>query len=292
MKYSTKSFMHIFWFYMCIAVLLFLSYADSYAYKGDEFVTPDSWNRHITSNGVRSSINGISFGDTGLLKMGYTTRVKLRFSDEIDYPIYQYARLKLSGVQVGDGELVLNLNMRGAYDNAPSIGDRTFHRFYDGLYASRNYNEFTRSINNEDGDLRIYQGNIEFKNVVPITDISLGRLYLALIDGYKIDGANIKITPSEYFNMNIYYGLPVSYYSNLNTQVVGTNIEIPISSSNTRIKLAYNYFIENNNSSLNTHVARARLDQILDFEPVDATIYAEADVIGKALIYEAGFDKV
>lgn len=73
MKYSTKSFMHIFWFYMCIAVLLFLSYADSYAYKGDEFVTPDSWNRHITSNGVRSSINGISFGDTGLLKMGYTT---------------------------------------------------------------------------------------------------------------------------------------------------------------------------------------------------------------------------
>ncbi len=290
MKYSTKSFVYARWLFACIAVLLFLSYADVYAYKGDAFITPDSWNRHITSNGVRSSINGISFGDTGLLKMGYTTRIKLRFSDEIDYPIYQYARVRLSGVQVGEGEFILNLNMRGAYDNAPSIGDRVYHRFYDGLYASRNYNEYTRSINNEDGDLRIYQGNMEFKNVIPITDISLGRIYLAQIDGYKVDGANIKVTPSEYFNINVYYGLPVSYYSNLDTQVVGTNMEIPIESSGTRLKFAYSYFIQNNDSSLNTHVARARLDQTLSFEPLDATIYAEGDLIGRAFVYEAGFD--
>lgn len=235
---------------VCITALLsafmLLSVTKSYAYKGDEFITPDSWNRHITSNGIKSSMNGISFGDTGLLKIGLTTRAKLRFSDETDFPIYQYARLRLSGVQAGEGEFVLNLNMRGAYDDSPPIGDRAYHRFYDGLYASRSYNEYTRSVKSLDGDFRIYQGNIELKNVIPITDVSLGRIYLQQIDGYKIDGTNIKITPSDYFNIGVYYGLPVSYYSDLETQVVGTNIEIPVESSGTSIKLAYSYFMSMN----------------------------------------------
>lgn len=290
MKNSLKSVLNVELFYVFIVTFLFLTCVNAYAYKGDEFITPDSWNRHVTSNGVRSSINGISFGETGLLKMNYTTRAKLRFSDEMDWPIYQYARLRLSGVQVGQGEFVLNLNVRGAYDNAPTIGDRNYHRFYDGLYASRSYNEFTRSAENLDGDFRIYQGNMEFKNVIPITDVSLGRIYLAQIDGYKIDGANIKVTPSQYFNMNVYYGLPVSYYSNLKTQVAGTNIEIPVESSGTRIKLAYSYFMHDDGGNLNTHVARARLDQALSFNPMAANIYAEADLIGKAVVYEAGID--
>lgn len=271
-------------------ILLFFLPLDSYAYKGDAYVTPNTWNRHLTSNGVIQSMNGISFGETGLLKIGLTTRAKLRFSNETDLPVYQYARLRLSGVQVGGGEFLLNLNVRGAYDEFPEIGDRTYHRYYDGLYASRSFNEYTKSLKSLDGDFRIYQGNIELKQVIPITDISLGRIYLAQIDGYKIDGANIKVTPSEYFNMNVYYGLPVSYYSDLQTQVAGVNIETPIESSGTRIKLAYSYFMHNDGGSLNTHVARARLDQTLDLTPLAATIYAEADLIGQALIYEAGFD--
>lgn len=90
--------------------------------------------------------------------------------------------------------------------------------------------------------------------------------------------------------MNVYYGLPVSYYSDLETQVAGVNIETPIESSGTRIKLAYSYFMHNDGGSLNTHVARARIDQTLDFTPLAATIYAEGDLIGQAFIYEAGFD--
>ena len=275
-----------------VSAIMLLSVTESYAYKGDEFITPDSWNRHITSNGIKSTMNGISFGDTGLLKIGLTTRAKLRFSDETDFPIYQYARLRLSGVQAGEGEFVLNLNMRGAYDDTPAIGDRTYHRFYSGLYASRSYNEYTRSVKSLDGDFRIYQGNIELKNVIPITDISLGRIYLQQIDGYKIDGANIKLTPSEYFNIGVYYGLPVSYYSDLQTQVVGTNIEIPVASSGTSLKLAYSYFMKLNSGGGNpdTHVARARLDQSLNFNPISASFYAEGDLIGEAFVYEVGFD--
>ena len=90
--------------------------------------------------------------------------------------------------------------------------------------------------------------------------------------------------------MNVYYGLPVSYYSNLKTQVAGTNIEIPVESSGTRIKLAYSYFMHDDGGNLNTHVARARLDQALSFNPMAANIYAEADLIGKAVVYEAGID--
>lgn len=84
-------------------ILLFFITLNSYAYKGDAYVTPNTWNRHLTSNGVVQSMNGISFGDTGLLKIGLTTRAKLRFSNETDLPVYQYARLRLSGVQVGGG---------------------------------------------------------------------------------------------------------------------------------------------------------------------------------------------
>lgn len=81
----------------------------------------------------------------------------------------------------------------------------------------------------------------------------MGRIYLQQIDGYKIDGANIKLTPSEYFNIGVYYGLPVSYYSDLQTQVVGTNIEIPVASSGTSLKLAYSYFMKLNSGGESRH---------------------------------------
>ena len=260
------------------------------AYVGDEFVTPDSWGKHVTPNGVKSFTNGLSFGDSGTLKMGYTTRVKLRFSDESDWSIYEYARLRLSGTKVGNGELNMNINMRGAYDDSPTIGDRSYHRFYDGLYTARSYNEFTRQTKSLDGDFRIYQANLELNKVVPLTDISIGRMYLAAIDGYKIDGLKFKVDPSQYFNINVYYGLPVSYYSNLKTQVAGANIEIPIEQSGTKIQGSYSYFISEDGGDYNTQVARLRLDQSLNFNALAAAIYAEGDMIGNAFIYDIGFD--
>ncbi len=261
-----------------------------FAYVGDEYVTPDSWNKHINANGIRAFTGGLSVGESSTLKMGYTTRIQVRHSGDTNWALYEYARLRLTGTQVGNGELNLNLNMRGAYNNTPAVGDRQFHKFYSGLYASRQFNEFTGTKEVLEGDFRIYQANIELNKVIPLTDVVLGRLYLEPIDGYKIDGLQFKVDPSEYFKMGVYYGLPVSYYSNLKTHVVGTNIEVPISATDTKLQAAYSYFMNYEDSDYNTHVARLRLDQNLNYEKVNAAIYAEADVIGEAFLYEAGFD--
>lgn len=273
-----------------LALVLCFIPVSVFAYVGDEYVTPDSWNKHINANGIRSFTGGISVGDSGTLKMGYTTRAQVKHSGDTSWSIYEYARLRLSGTQVGNGELNLNINMRGAYNNTPAVGDKKYHKFYSGLYASRQFNEFTGTKEVLDGDFRIYQANIELNKVIPLSDLVLGRLYLEPIDGYKIDGLSFKVDPSEYFKIGVYYGLPVSYYSNLKTHVVGTNMEIPVSATGTKVQLAYSYFMGFENSNENTHVARARVDQNLNYDMVNANIYAEADVIGKAFVYELGFD--
>ena len=46
----------------------------AYAYVGDAYVTPDTWSRHVNANGIKASINGLDFGDSGILKVGLTTR--------------------------------------------------------------------------------------------------------------------------------------------------------------------------------------------------------------------------
>ena len=57
------------------ALFVLISYSiPVYAYVGDAYVTPDSWSRHLSAYGVKSSINGLDFGDSGTLKIGLTTR--------------------------------------------------------------------------------------------------------------------------------------------------------------------------------------------------------------------------
>ncbi|MDY5051949.1 MAG: hypothetical protein SPF17_11030, partial [Candidatus Mucispirillum faecigallinarum] len=205
----------------------------AYAYVGDAYVTPDTWSRHVNANGIKASINGLDFGDSGILKVGLTTRATMKFGKDEDWSIYQYARLRLSDAKLGQGTVNLNLNMRGAYDSLPSIGGSTmdgisasaqgssYNEFYDGLYVSRKYDEYTRLSGKYDGNFRIYQANVEFKKVVPYTDISAGRIYLNNLDMYKIDGGSIRVDASDYFKIDVYGGLPVSYYSNMKTSVVG-----------------------------------------------------------------------
>lgn len=274
------------------ALFVLISYSiPVYAYVGDAYVTPDSWSRHLSAYGVKSSINGLDFGDSGTLKIGLTTRAQLRYADEDDWSIYQYAKLRLGGSKVGDGVINMNINVRGAYDDMPVIGDNKYHQFYDGLYTARKYNEFTRSSENMDGDFRIYQANIELNKVIPLTDVSLGRIYLTAFNGYKIDGVNIKIDPVKYLNLNLYYGLPVSYYSNLKTQVAGVSFEIPVEQSGTKIRGEYSYFMHEDGGDLNTHVLHGRIDQSLNFTDIlNASIYAEGAVIGKAMVYDIGLE--
>ena len=128
----------------------------AFAYVGDAYVTPDSWSKHVNANGIKASLNGLDFGDAGILKIGLTTRATMKFGEDEDWSIYQYARLRLSDAKLGQGTVNVNLNMRGAYDSLPSIGGSTmdgisatqqgssYNQFYDGLYTSRKYDEYTR----------------------------------------------------------------------------------------------------------------------------------------------------
>lgn len=263
--------------YIKISMLTLFTFAfaaTGFAYVGDEYVTPDSWSKHATASGIKSSINGLQYGDGGLLKIGATTRINLKASDDVDWSIYEYVRLRYASEYVN-----INLNVRGAYDSGPSYNQRQFERFRDGLLTSSKNNNF---------EYRIYQGNVELNKLIPLTDIDLGRFYLETIDNYKIDGVNIKLEPSEYFNFNVFYGLPVSYYSNLNTQAAGAAFNIPIAASGTKIHGEYTYFADIDTAENYTHVAKLRLDQSLSFDALNGSIYAEGDMIGKAILYDAG----
>lgn len=262
-----------------LALFTFAFAATGFAYVGDEYVTPDSWNKHATASGIKSSINGLDFGNSGKLKIGDTIRLNLRASDDTDWAVYEYLRLRYYDAALGEGTVNINLNVRGAYDSGPSYNQRQFERFRDGLLTSSKNNNF---------DYRIYQANVEFNKVIPYTDLDLGRIYLNTFDNYKIDGVNFNFEPSEYFNFNVFGGLPVSYYSNLHTYAAGASFAIPIAISGTKIQAEYTFFADYENQNNYTHVAKVRLDQSLNFDALNGSIYAEGDIIGKAFLYDAG----
>lgn len=258
-----------------IICLLFLSITYSYA-QDAAYVTPDSWSKHITANGVKASTSGVS-ADGANVKFGLTTRGQLRFSSENDVNLYQYLRARVSGIEQGNGEVNINLNIRGGWDSVPRPTPREYHAYYDGMDISRDRGDI---------DFRIYQANIELNELIPFTDLHLGRVYLPTFDSYKIDGGNVKFNVNDWFNINAFYGLPVSYYSDLNTQVAGGGVDIPIENIGTRIRGEYSYFMHNDGGDYNTHVAKLRVDQRVPY----VNIYAQGNLIGKAWTYETGLD--
>lgn len=241
------------------------------------YVTPDTWSKHITANGVKASTSGITTSGANL-KFGLTTRGQFRINGyDYDVNLYQYLRGRASNIELGNGEVVVNLNARGGWDNVarPELGK--YHTYYDGLDASKGRSDL---------DYRIYQANIEFNEVLKYTSLHLGRVYLPTFDSYKIDGGNLSFNVHDWFKVNAFYGLPVSYYTNLETQVAGGGIEIPIDNIGTRIRGEYSYFMHNDGGDYNTHVAKLRIDQKVPF----TNIYAQGNMIGKAWTYNAGFD--
>lgn len=262
-----------------LSLFTFVLASSGFAYVGDGYTTPNSWGMHATANGIKSSVNGLSFGDSGMLKIGDTVRLNLRATDDTDWAVYEYIRLRYYDAKLADGTVNINLNVRGAYDSGPSYNNRQFERFRDGLATSSKNNNF---------DYRIYQANVEFNKVIPYTDLDLGRIYLTTFDNYKIDGINLNFEPSSYFNFNVYGGLPVSYYSDLHTYAAGASFAIPVAQSGTKIQGEYTYFADYENQNNYTHVAKLRLDQSLDFEALNGSIYVEGNMIGKALLYDAG----
>lgn len=264
--------------FIIIALMLLLVSVSAFAYQGDMYTTPDTWSKHITPNGVKTSTEGLDFGNNGNLKIGLTTRVGFRFyGNDFDAAVFEYVRARYTGLKIGDGVMNVNLNLRGGWSNNPRPNQREAWVFYDGLYVSQDRADF---------DFRLYQGNIEFNKVIPLTDIALGRIYLSTFNGGKIDGVSVNISPLDFMDINVYYGLPVSYYSNLNTQMVGGMLDFPIDATGTRIRGEASYYIHNDGGDLNTLTAKLRLDQTVP----TSNIYVEADMIGKAFLYQAGID--
>ena len=257
---------------LCAMLLAVPAFADSSAY-----VTPDSWSKHLTANGVKQSSEGITAGGANV-KIGLTTRGRLTFSADNETNVYQYARARATGVKLGEGEVKLTLNARGAWDSVPRVNEREYYAYWNGSDVSRN---------GADADVRLYQANAEFNGVLPKTDITLGRLYLPVFNGYKIDGGHVAVSPLNWLKVNAYYGLPVSYYSDIRTQVAGGGIELPIEKTGTKIKSEYSYFMHTDGGDYNTSVVKGRIDQSI-FSL--ANIYGEGSLIGKAWTYEVGID--
>lgn len=260
-----------------LPIVLLMSTA-GYGFTDEAYVTPDTWSKHITANGVKASVNGLAFGDGGTLKIGLTTRGMFRYSEDNDGSLYQYARARLVGNKLGNGEVNINLNMRGAWNSNPRLRPGEYYLYYDAMNVSRG--------NTADFDYRLYQGNIELNKVIPLTDIVLGRQYLTTLDGYKIDGGRVTVNPVKYLALSLYYGLPVSYYSDLQTQVAGASVDIPIDESGTRIQAEYSYFMSDKGGIYNTMVGRGRIDQDVPY----THMYAEGSIVGAAMSYEIGVD--
>lgn len=294
-------------FTVLMMVLLSVS---AFAYDAYDYVTPDNWSKHITANGVRANANGIDLTN-GTLKLGYTTRGYFGMYDNDSYSndnIYQYFRARLSDVSLLEGTVYANFNVRGAWD-LNSYGSTNERHVFSSSYEIDKW-EY-------DSSLRIYQANAIFDNVVPMTNISVGRIYLDLLSEWKIDGIKVIVAPLDLFKVGAYYGLPVSYYTDLETQAFGAYFEVPIEFTNTKIRAEASYFtstkqVEESLSydttvdiygdtgvyqttelvdTADTLLIKARVDQYVNAGDIlDANIYLEGAMLNNAYTYDIGFN--
>ena len=81
-------------FSYALVILITLCSIPAFAYVGDAYVTPDSWSKHVNANGIKASLNGLDFGDSGILKIGLTTRATMKFGEDEDWSIYSECKFK------------------------------------------------------------------------------------------------------------------------------------------------------------------------------------------------------
>ncbi len=247
----------------------------------DDYVTPNSWSKNITASGFKASGGGLDLGRGGSLTMGLTTRYQLQATKDLtNSKGFQYFRARLSEARVGDGTMAVNLNMRVGVDfNMNRNNPREYYVFYDGLDVE---------AGGRNAAYRLYMANVVLDDVVKDLKVTLGRQYLDNLGDYKIDGLDTAYSfLDDAVTARFFYGLPVSYYSNLKTQVLGGGLDFKLFNDMTRLRLEYNYFIsDKENVEKNTNVFRARLDQRIFF----ANIYGEIDQIHSATVYKVGAD--
>ena len=263
-----------------LAVLaMVFSFSEGFAMSDAAYTTPDSWSKHYTPNGVKASSGTINLGDTATLTMGLTTRYQLKTTAyNSDSDLYQYLRGRLGDMALGDGKVDINFNMRVGGDFVRPLGQYEFDMFYDSLDVERGPS---------DAAYRLYTATVVFDNVVKNAKFTLGRYYLDYTDTLKLDGALINYGNDKYKGY-IFYGLPVSFYTSLNTQAAGGGIDLNFDSG-TRLRIDGKYLIEDSNTDTDTYIIKARLDQKIKLGAVGSmNLHALGTVMNEVFFAEAG----
>jgi hypothetical protein len=262
-----------------LMALVLLTAAIPITVSAAEQSTPDGWRLHYNANGVKTSMNGSDVGG-GTLTLGVTLRDELRIADESDNNLYAYIRGNLSGAKVGDGSVNAALNLRAAGSSGWKTGE--YNALFDSLDSSVS----------EDSkwDLRLYQGNIGISQIIPLTDITLGRTYVEHLTDVHIDGADLKIGTEKYFGF-AYFGLPVSYYlGSIDTKALGLGLNADFDVVKVRGEfISLMGDDEENTLNPDTSLWKLRADANYALDGIiDGSIYAEGGGLEDAYVYDAG----
>jgi hypothetical protein len=172
----------------------------------------------------------------------------------------------------------MNLNFRGAMDSRGSYGEPKYDFFYDSLDSSRGH---------EGWDLRVYQANAVFDNVVKYTILSVGRTYVEHLKAIQIDGGDIS-AGTESFKGFAYYGSPVSFYeSTRDIKVLGGGLHGGIAGLFTLRGEAVQ-FLDSSDDDRDTFLWNGRADVPYRLSGINGALYGEGGRTEDAWVYAAG----
>lgn len=177
------------------------------AFEDYKYVTPDSWSMHASPGEFKEMYKGIPIGKANL-NLGLTSRYRLRTNDySSDQNFYQYLRLSVTPVKVGQGTMTATLFSRFADDidgnSGREWGDDYYYYYQDSL---------DRELDDNGWAPRVYEGKFELNNVIPNTKVIGGRFYLDHLSSFQIDGLDVNMKFLDE-NLKIYAfgGSTVSY---------------------------------------------------------------------------------
>ena len=189
------------------------------ASEGDaDYRTPDTWSQHFTPGGFSDMVNGIKLTDDAVMNVGLTSRYVLRTNTSgSDSDFYQYLRADVEGFKLGSGKVYGTVFWRTASDLDRNSDHSSYHFYDDILDAEISHNKSAS---------RLYQGNITFDNVIPMTKLTAGRLYSSHINTLQIDGADFSVGTDK-VRAYAFGGEPVSfYYGGQGDTVYGGGVEV------------------------------------------------------------------
>ena len=195
--------------FLLSGVLLLSGVSSSEGFEQEGYATPDTITQQVSPGQLKESYTGF-----GLLPGGpkvyttLTTRYRFRGNDyATDHDFYQYLRAHTDQIKLGSGTLRLNAFARFSEDlngGDKKPGDSAVYYFYrDSLDTQRGHNK---------GAPRLYMATASFDNVIKNTTLNVGRVNLAHLNTFQLDGGDIRVKLGDALSVYGYGGKPVSYY--------------------------------------------------------------------------------